>query len=321
MPSSRSFAKSSLGCGGSLSRLQSPVLSNPSRLASHLLHRFRSASPAAASLPPRAVSGAPRARLTNWKTRRMITTTGLAQPVRANAAGSFSAWRTGLMKARLFGRRVGKARGNWRRLPGYRQSLLALRSRGILPLAAALGILVLLLGWQQPSAARDWRPSGRGGWGRPLWAPGPPTFFFPASLPYSSRLYFPPGTPLSFDDAAGMTYCLSVTSGIYYMCGYSRPTGEALEAIHTSPAFPAFPIEQRASAPSGVLLFRLPQDGEATVDGVPVGLSGGLGVTAVTPGRHQVLVRASGSEAEHTVTISPHSIFTVTPTAVVPTGP
>ena len=225
------------------------------------------------------------------------------------------------MRVYLFGRRIGKARGNRRPLPVNRQSLLPLRSIGILLLAAVLGILLLLLGWPQPSAAKDWRPGGRGGWGRPTWALAPPAYFFPASLPYSSRFYYPPGTPLSYDAAAGMTYCLSVTTGIYYMCGYSQPTGEALESIHTPPAFPSFSPEQRPSAPSGVLLFRLPQDGEAMVDGVSVGLSGGLGVTAVTPGRHQVLVRASGSETEHTVTISSHSIFTVTPTAVVPTAP
>jgi hypothetical protein len=57
------------------------------------------------------------------------------------------------------------------------------------------------------------------------------------------------------------------------------------------------------------------------VDGVPVGLSQGLGITSVTPGQHRVVVRASGTETERTVAVSPHAIFTVTPTAIVPTAP
>jgi hypothetical protein len=70
-----------------------------------------------------------------------------------------------------------------------------------------------------------------------------------------------------------------------------------------------------------VLLFKLPQDGEATLNGVPVGLSAGLGIAAVPPGRHRVLVRSSGKETEHEVTVASRAIFTVTPTAIVPTGP
>jgi hypothetical protein len=70
-----------------------------------------------------------------------------------------------------------------------------------------------------------------------------------------------------------------------------------------------------------VLIFKLPQDGEATVDGVPVGLTQGLGISAVMPGRHRVVVRAAGTETEHAVTVNPGAIFTVTPAAIVPTGP
>jgi hypothetical protein len=70
-----------------------------------------------------------------------------------------------------------------------------------------------------------------------------------------------------------------------------------------------------------VLIFRLQQDAEAAVDDVPVGLSEGLGITSVIPGRHRVVVRASGAQTEHTVTVNPHAIFTVTPTAIIPTAP
>jgi hypothetical protein len=70
-----------------------------------------------------------------------------------------------------------------------------------------------------------------------------------------------------------------------------------------------------------VLLFKLPQEAEATVNGVPVGLSAGLGIAAVPPGRYRVVVRASGREIEHTIIVNPHAILTVTPTSVVPTEP
>jgi hypothetical protein len=70
-----------------------------------------------------------------------------------------------------------------------------------------------------------------------------------------------------------------------------------------------------------VLLFRLPQDADVEVDGAPVTLSGGLGVTSVQPGRHRVVVRVSGAETAHTITVKPHAIFTVTPTTVFPTAP
>ena len=70
-----------------------------------------------------------------------------------------------------------------------------------------------------------------------------------------------------------------------------------------------------------MLIFQLQQNAEAAVDGVPVGLSQGLGVTSVMPGMHRIIVRAPGAETEHTVTVGPHAIFTVTPIGVVPTAP
>ncbi len=72
---------------------------------------------------------------------------------------------------------------------------------------------------------------------------------------------------------------------------------------------------------SGVLLFKLPQDAEAAVDGVPIGLSDGLGITSVSPGRHRVVLQVSGREIEHTVDVGSHRIVTITPGAVVPTEP
>jgi hypothetical protein len=52
-----------------------------------------------------------------------------------------------------------------------------------------------------------------------------------------------------------------------------------------------------------------------------VDLTGGLGIVAVAPGRHRVVVRAAGTETEHTVTVNPRAIFTVTPAAIVPAAP
>ena len=206
---------------------------------------------------------------------------------------------------------------------GEQRSPGALQQTAVPLQVATLGSLLLLLLLPQPSAARDWRGVRPGGWGRVPWVMAPPAYFS-FSYPYSSAPFSPPVAPLSYsydDPNTGMTYCLSTHSGIYYMCGYSRPTSEGLELARMAPPPPAFPAEQRFPAPSGVLLFRLPQDGEATVDGVPVGLSGGLGVTSVAPGQHQILVRASGSETEHTVTVRPHAILMVTPTAIAPTEP
>jgi hypothetical protein len=84
----------------------------------------------------------------------------------------------------------------------------------------------------------------------------------------------------------------------------------------------ALPYGNQAAPPaSGVFLFRLPPGAEAAVNGVPIGLSEGLGIQAVTPGQHRVVLQVSGKETEHTVNVPPHRIFTITPTTVVPTEP
>lgn len=75
------------------------------------------------------------------------------------------------------------------------------------------------------------------------------------------------------------------------------------------------------SAPSGVLPFRLPQGAQATIDGVPIGLSDGLGIHALAPGSHRVVLHVSGKETAHTVNVRSHKIFTVTPAGIVATEP
>ena len=191
-----------------------------------------------------------------------------------------------------------------------------------------LGLLVMLVAilvvppMARPAAAWHAWPHGRGAWIGPSWglatvAP------YPAALPYGSRFYYPPGSPLSYDEpSSGTTYCLSRPTGLYYVCGYSLTARETAEPAYWMPPPGALLLgEQRLPAPSGVLIFQLPQGAEAAVDGVPVGLSGGLGVTSVTPGQHRILVRAAGTETERTLAVNPHAIFTVTPTGIVPTAP
>ena len=189
-------------------------------------------------------------------------------------------------------------------------------------LLVMLGAILVVLALPRPAAAWHGRPHGPGAWIGPSWglAPVAP---YPAALPYGSRFYYPPGAPLSYDEpSSGTTYCLSGPTGLYYVCGYSLTTRETAEpAYWMPPAGALFLGEQRLPAPSGVLIFQLPKDAEAAVDGVPVGLSAGLGVTSVTPGQHRILVRASGADTERTVAVSPHAIFTVTPTGIVPTAP
>lgn len=188
----------------------------------------------------------------------------------------------------------------------------------LVTLGALFAVLVLL----QPAAAWDRRPFGPHGWFGMPWGPSPPAIFS-APLPYGSRFYYPPGMPLSYyESGSGTTYCFSRPTGVYYVCGYSPDTGGTPQpAYRIFPAAPPLAGEQGLPAPSGVLIFRLQQDAEAAVDDVPVGLSEGLGITSVIPGRHRVVVRASGAETEHTVTVNPHAIFTVTPTAIIPTAP
>ncbi len=188
-------------------------------------------------------------------------------------------------------------------------------------LLVALGIALTVVAWSRPALSGPWWRFGPGPWAGPGRAPAP-VAVFPGPLPYGTRFYYPPGVPLSYSDpGSGTTYCLSQT-GFYYLCGYDRPAHEPVGPAYLVPpgTVPA-PGEPWLPPPSGVLLFKLPPDAEATLDGMPVDLSGGLGIVAVTPGQHRVVVRAFGKEIEHAVTVSPRAIFTVTPTAIVVTGP
>jgi hypothetical protein len=187
-------------------------------------------------------------------------------------------------------------------------------------LSVALAAILAALASSWPAAAWHRWPYAPGAWGGTSWGPGP-LALHPVKLPYRSRFYYPPGVPLTYFDAgSGTTHCLSQPTGFYYICGYSRPAPEAIGPAYPMPPEAAPPVGEQGRPPaSGVLLFRLPQDAEAAVNGVPVGLSGGLGIAAVPPGRHRVVVRASGAETEHAVTVSPHAILIVTPGAIVPT--
>jgi hypothetical protein len=137
------------------------------------------------------------------------------------------------------------------------------------------------------------------------------------------RFAFPPGAPLSYSDpGSGITYCLSQQSGFYFECGFAPSALIPAGPVGPVPSGVAFPPGDQTVRPaSAVLMFRLPQDAEAKVDGVSIGLSDGLGIIAVTPGRHQVALRVSGKETEHTVEVGPHRILTVTPTSIVATEP
>jgi hypothetical protein len=57
------------------------------------------------------------------------------------------------------------------------------------------------------------------------------------------------------------------------------------------------------------------------VDGVPIDLSEGVGVTAIAPGQHQIRLDLSGQKTDYVILVKPHNIFTVTPTAIIPTEP
>jgi hypothetical protein len=70
-----------------------------------------------------------------------------------------------------------------------------------------------------------------------------------------------------------------------------------------------------------VLLFRLPAEAEASLNGEPVGLSGGLGIAAVPPGRHRLAVLSAGVRTERTITVAPRAILTVTPGGIAPADP
>ncbi len=188
-------------------------------------------------------------------------------------------------------------------------------------LLVVLGLALTVLASARPALSGPWGRFGPGPWVGPGRVPAP-VAVFPGALPYGSRFYYPPGVPLSYSEpGSGTTYCLSQT-GFYYLCGYDRPAPEPIGFPYYMPPGAVPPYgEPGLSPPSGVLLFKLPQDAEVTVNGVPVDLSGGLGIAAVTPGRYRVVVRSSGKVTEHEVTVNPRAIFTVTPTAIVPTGP
>ena len=87
------------------------------------------------------------------------------------------------------------------------------------------------------------------------------------------------------------------------------------------PPYVATPSEPAAAVASGVLLFRLPRDAQAAINGVPIGLSDGIGIHSLAPGSHRVILQISGKEITHTVQVRPHRIFTVTAAGIVATEP
>lgn len=140
---------------------------------------------------------------------------------------------------------------------------------------------------------------------------------------FGYRYSVPPGAPLSYDEpGSGITYCLSQTTGFYYACGYASPAGLNVGALPPLPPDLAPATAGAAASPaSGLLVFRLPQDAAAAVDGVPIGLSDGVGIHAVTPGTHRVVLSVSGKDTAYSVTVPSRKIFMVTPSAVVATEP
>jgi hypothetical protein len=179
----------------------------------------------------------------------------------------------------------------------------------------AMPMLLLAAVALSPPPASAWRY----GWASAGPAVLPPLALYPVPPPRPGYRYsLPSGAPLSYDDPGrGIVYCLSPSTGYYFVCGYAAPEG---------PPPPAVPVAAETAgaslAPaSGVLLFRLPPGSEAEVDGVPIGLSQGLGVVSVKPGLHRVLLRASGAEVRHEVEVPSHTVYTVTPAGLVPSAP
>ncbi len=181
---------------------------------------------------------------------------------------------------------------------------MGLRAGGKVTLAAAA--LAAAVAWPAPA------PAWRDGWG----PPGPPLPSPGLRWPrHGYRRWLPPGAPFSFEDAAtGATYCLSPATGLYFVCAYTAPAEAPGPPLR--PAAGAVP-----AAASGLLLFRVPAEAEATVDGVPVELSQGLGVVSVRPGPHRVVVRVSGAAAEHHVQVASHVVYRVTSEGILPTAP
>ena len=143
------------------------------------------------------------------------------------------------------------------------------------------------------------------------------------SAPLAPRPAVPPGAPYSYRDPAdGATYCLSESTGWYFVCSYSS-------APQAAYPYPGEPVEimgqlsavQSSPPASGIFVFKLAPGTDAAIDGVPIGLSEGLGVTAVAPGQHQIRVEAGEQKVEYIVVVKPHGMFTITPTAVIPTEP
>jgi hypothetical protein len=147
---------------------------------------------------------------------------------------------------------------------------------------------------------------------------------FPSQRPRPEYRYsIPTGIPLSFDDpASGMTYCLSQTTGFYFVCGLN-PTGgvSAMPPLPMPIPLGTPPTDSALPPASGVLMFRLPQDAQVSVNGVPVGLSDGIGIQAVRPGPHQIILNVAGKETTHRVNVASHAIFTITIAGVVATEP
>jgi hypothetical protein len=187
-------------------------------------------------------------------------------------------------------------------------------------LAAALAVFAL----PQPAGAwwhgRPFNPGVSGGF---VWGPGP-LVLFPFQRPHPEYRYsVPPGAPLSYDDPnSGTTYCWSQTTGFYFVCAYGPQAVVSVSPVLPIPSGVALsPGEPTAPAASGVLLFRLPQGAQATIDGVPIGLSDGLGIHALAPGSHRVVLHVFGKETAHTVNVRSHKIFTVTPAGIAATEP
>jgi len=185
-----------------------------------------------------------------------------------------------------------------------------------------VGFAVGLLAATGPADAWDRSAYQPYAWHVPRWAPAPFPLY-PAAVPAPGyRLFYPPGLPLSYQDpASGTTYCFSPNTGFYYLCGYDSPAWQS--AVPAPPPGMGGPPPAEwdlPPQPPGVLLFRLPQDAEATVDGEPVGLSGGLGAASVSPGSHHVLVRTPRQATERTITIASRAILTITPTDVTPSN-
>ncbi len=185
-------------------------------------------------------------------------------------------------------------------------------------LAAATALSV----WTTVATAWNGWPYERPAWAAPRWSFGPPVPYPAPALGPPFRHFHPPGLPLSYTEpATGTTYCFARATGFYFVCGYSRPAPEPADlAAALRPPAASLTGDEPPPAPSGVLLFRLPADAEAAVDGEPVELSAGVGAAAVAPGRHRVMVRTPDREIERTVTVASRAILTITPTGITPDG-